>query len=103
LIFALPPPSNPTFAAPYTILAPGGIGVSRLARSADGRTSANPASGAASVGSVPRLMPGKKYTIASAPCEAGQMVGYRIDSASGLNLDFFQMTSPALGLFIEVV
>jgi glucan endo-1,3-beta-D-glucosidase len=80
---------------------PGGIQVSRLDRSANGTASASAVGGSAPVGSVPQLMPGNKYVIQSAPCEHG-LAGYRIDSTGGLDLDFFQMSSPALGLFIEV-
>jgi glucan endo-1,3-beta-D-glucosidase len=103
LVFALPLLSNPSYVAPYIMLSSGGIGVSRLVGPADGRVSLNSVSGSTLVGNVPRLTPGNKYTLASAPCETGQTVGYRIDSAGGLDLQFFQMISPALGLFMEVV
>jgi glucan endo-1,3-beta-D-glucosidase len=53
------------------------------------------------VGTVPTLISGNKYTIASAPCEAGKRVGYKADSLNGLDLTFFQTVSPALGLFLE--
>lgn len=58
--------------------------------------------GGKDVGAVPAIQPGNTYTIASAPCEAGQQVSYKADSLNGLDIDFFQMTSPALGLFMEI-
>ena len=103
LVFALPPPFDPKHVAPYTVSSPGGIAVSRLDRPMDERVSASSVGGSTSVGSVPQVMPGNKYVIQSGPCEYGQLVGYRVDSTSGLDLQYFQMTSPALGLFMEAV
>lgn len=103
LVFTLPLTFDPTYIAPMQINSPGGISISRLDRPATVRTSANSAAGGRVVGVVPALKPGNKYTIASVPCEAGQQVGYKADSLNGLDLSFFQMTSPALGLFMETV
>jgi hypothetical protein len=103
LVFALPPTVDPNYVAPYTFSSPGGIAVSRLDRPADGTVSASSVGGSSVVGSVPQLLPGNKYVIQSGPCEYEQLVGYRVDLSSGLDLQFFQMTSPALGLFIEGV
>ncbi|KAF2443499.1 glycoside hydrolase family 17 protein [Karstenula rhodostoma CBS 690.94] len=101
LVFVLPPTFDPTYMAPIQINSPGGISISRLDRPATVRTSANSVTGGKVVGAVPALQPGNKYTIASAPCEGGQHVSYKADSLNGLDLSFFQMTSPALGLFME--
>jgi glucan endo-1,3-beta-D-glucosidase len=102
LVFALPPLDAPGNTTPFTLSSPGGIRVSRLDRPVDGTVSASTASGAEPVGDVPQLLPGSKYMIHNGPCEVDQLVGYRIDSTSGLELEFFQMTSPALGLYVEV-
>jgi glucan endo-1,3-beta-D-glucosidase len=101
LVFALPPTFDPHYPSPYTFNIPGGIQLSRLDRPADGTASASAVGGSTPVGSVPQLMPGNKYVIQSGPCEHG-LAGYRIDSTGGLDLNFFQMSSPALGLFMEV-
>ncbi|KAL5419134.1 hypothetical protein PMIN06_005365 [Paraphaeosphaeria minitans] len=101
LVFALPPTFDPTYIAPMQINSPGGISISRLDKLATVRTSASSAASGTVVGAVAALQPGNKYTIASAPCEAGQQVSYKAESLNGLDLSFFQMTSPALGLFME--
>ena len=81
---------------------PGGISVSRLNNAANARTSTWNTAVGTDVGAVPAILPGNTYTIASAPCEAGQQVGYKADSLNGLDIDFFQMTSPAIGFFVEI-
>lgn len=101
LVFTLPSHLNLKYIALYTFLSPGGIRISRLDRLSDGRANRN-SGGTTDVGSILEIIPGNKYTIGSAPCEARQTVGYRIDSTGGLDLQFFQMTSPALGFFIEI-
>jgi glucan endo-1,3-beta-D-glucosidase len=101
LVFALPPTFDPTYIAPMQINSPGGISITRLDKLATFGMSANSAAGGKVVGAVPLLQPGNKYTIASAPCEGGQQVSYKADSLNGLDFSFFQMTSPALGLFME--
>lgn len=103
VVFALPPLFDPRYTAPYTLASSGGIQVSRLDQSVDGTVSASSVGGSTLVGSVPQLMPGNKYVISSGKCEYGQLAGYRIDSVGGLDLSFFQMTSPTIGLFMEVV
>jgi glucan endo-1,3-beta-D-glucosidase len=104
LVFALPPTFDSHYPSPYIFNTPGGIQVSRLDEPADGTTSASASviGGFTPVGSIPQLMPGNKYVIHSGPCQHG-LAGYRIDSTGGLDLNFFQMPSPALGLFMEVV
>lgn len=101
LVFTVPPAFDPTYIAPMQISSPGGITVSRLVKSSADGLSASSAARSDVVGAVPALQPGNKYTIASAPCGSGQQVTYRADSLDGLDMDFFQMTSPALGLFME--
>lgn len=96
LTFAVPPAFDPTYIAPLNIAASGGLSVSSLGKSVNAAIGANLV-----VGTVPNLIPGNKYTLASAPCEAGQRVGYKADSLNGLDITFFQMASPALGLFLE--
>ncbi|KAF1979201.1 glycoside hydrolase [Bimuria novae-zelandiae CBS 107.79] len=102
LVFAVPPAFDPAYIAPMQLTAPGGISVSRLDGPATVRTSASTVVRGTPVGAVLALQSGNKYTVASAPCEAGQKVSYRVDSLDGLDMSFFQMTSPALGLFIEM-
>ncbi|KAJ4289619.1 hypothetical protein N0V90_010948 [Kalmusia sp. IMI 367209] len=102
LVFALPPTFDPAYIAPMQLNSLGGISVSRLDKPATAKTSASSVAGGKVVGGVPVLQPGNKYTIASGPCEAGQQVGYKADSQNGLDMNFFQMTSPALGLFMEM-
>ena len=96
LVFALPPTSDPTYVAPpIQINSLGGISVSRLDRSATVRMSASSAPGGTVVGAVSALLPGNKYTIASAPCEAGQQVSYRADSLNGLDtVSYTHLTLP---------
>lgn len=102
LVFSVPPVFDPTYVAPIKINSAGGISISRLDKSATAGTSASLVAAGTVVGSVPVLQPGHKYTITSAPCEAGQQVSYRADSLNGLDMNFFQMTPPALGLFMEI-
>lgn len=97
LVFTVPALFNSAYTAPFQIYSPGGISFSRL------DSSASTTVGGTAVGALPAILPGNKYTIASGPCEAGQRVSYRADSVNGLDMDFFQMTSPALGLFMETV
>jgi len=81
---------------------PGGITVQQLATPAStAMTYVNVPSGQI-VGSVSHLEAGHGYTISTGPCAAGKTLGYRIDSANGLNLQFFQSISPPLGFFITV-
>lgn len=101
LVFAFPPAFDSQYIAPLQLNSPGGITVSRLDKPASMRTSAMTTPGGTVVGTIPNIQPGNKYIIASAPCDAGQQVSYKADSLNGLDVSFFQMTSPALGMFIE--
>lgn len=54
------------------------------------------------IGTVPLVEMASQYNVARFPCEAGQKVGYRVDSVGGFEADWFQLTYPALGLFLLV-
>lgn len=101
LVFFMPPPFPIPDTAPVHLRSPGGIAVARLDNTATiPRISANSVGSSTPVGTIPSIQPANQYTISSAPCEAGQKVAYQVDSVGGLTMDFFQMTSPPLGLFI---
>lgn len=104
LMFFVPPASPSNQIAPAHIQSPGGIGVSRLNNGpASARISTSAVGGTAPVGSVPSVQFGNQYRIGTMPCNGGERVGYQLDSVGGLVMDFFQMTSPALGLFMVPV
>jgi glucan endo-1,3-beta-D-glucosidase len=101
LVFFMPPHFPIPDTTPVHLRSPGGIAVARLDNTATiPLISANSVGSSTRVGSVPSIQPANQYTISSAPCEAGQKVAYQVDSVGGLTMDFFQMTSPALGLFM---
>jgi glucan endo-1,3-beta-D-glucosidase len=88
--------------APVKLRVRGGISVSRLANAPGPDVNAQSVSNSSLVGLVPMVSPASQYNIASFPCEAGQRVGYQVDSVGGLDMNWFQMTYPALGLFMQV-
>jgi glucan endo-1,3-beta-D-glucosidase len=88
--------------APVKVRARGGISVSRLAATPGWPFNAQNMGNGSLVGVVPMVLPAHQYNIASFPCEAGQRVGYQVDSIGGLDMNWFQMTYPALGLFMQV-
>jgi glucan endo-1,3-beta-D-glucosidase len=88
--------------APVKVVSSGGISVSRLANAPGSDLNAQNIGNSSLVGIVPTVAPASQYNIASFPCEAGQRVGYEVDSINGLNMNWFQMTYPALGLFMQV-
>jgi glucan endo-1,3-beta-D-glucosidase len=88
--------------APVGVRARGGISVSRLVDAPGSDLNAQNVGNGSLVGIVPTVLPASQYNIASFPCEAGQRVGYQVDSISGLDMNWFQMTYPALGLFMQV-
>jgi glucan endo-1,3-beta-D-glucosidase len=104
LVFYMPNVLAFSDLAPVKIRSPGGINVSRL----DSNIMATPEISTESVGStipvgtVPSIQFANQYTVTSMPCEVGQKVAYQVDPIGGLTMDFFQMTSPPLGLFISV-
>jgi glucan endo-1,3-beta-D-glucosidase len=88
--------------APVHIRVPGGISVSRLANQVPDEVSSQSVGSSSLVGVVPLVQTARQYNVASFPCEAGHKVGYQVDSVGGLDADWFQMTYPALGLFMLV-
>jgi glucan endo-1,3-beta-D-glucosidase len=101
LVFYMPPAFPFTDLSPVKIRSPGGISVSRLSnRVATPAISANSVGSAIPVGAVPSVQFANQYAVTSMPCEAGNQVAYQVDSIRGLSMDFFQMTSPPLGLFM---
>jgi glucan endo-1,3-beta-D-glucosidase len=101
LVFFIPPALPFIDLASVKIRSPGGISVSRLSSSvATPEISANSVGGATPVGAVPSIQFANQYAVTSMPCEAGQRMAYQVDSTGGLVMDFFQMTSPPLGLFM---
>jgi len=101
LVFYLPPEPHQWWQH-FALNSPGGINVSRLDQIATDKTTASNAGPSTPVGSVPQLSLGQGHPISSAPCEAGKVVGYRIDSQNGLDMSWFQMVTPASGLFMTV-
>lgn len=67
------------------------------------KINANSVGSSTPIGTVPSVQPASEYTIGSAPCDAGRRVGYQVDAIGGFTMDFFQMTSPPLGLFVVPV
>lgn len=98
----MPPPFPTPDTAPVHIRVPGGLSVSRLVNQVPDSVSVQSIGESSFVGVVPRVEMGGKYDVARFPCEAGQKVGYKVDSVGGLEADWFQMVYPALGLFILV-
>lgn len=99
----MPPASPFPDLAPVKVRSPGGIIVSSVGQhAASADISANDVGSSKLVGWVPAIEPANQYNIASVPCAAGQRVAYQIESIGGLAMDFFQMTSPPLGLFMSV-
>lgn len=98
----MPPASPMPELAPVKVITPGGFSVSRLANQVLGNVTAQHVGSSSLVGAVGILEPARRYNIASFPCEAGQRVGYQVDSIGGLAMNWFQMTYPALGMFMLV-
>ncbi|KAH6867948.1 glycoside hydrolase superfamily [Alternaria rosae] len=97
------PPSFPVpETAPVQIRIPGGISVSRTANQVPDTVSMRSVGNSSLVGVVQLIQPARQYNITSFPCEAGQRVRYQVDSTGGLNMNWFQMKYPALGLFMLV-
>jgi glucan endo-1,3-beta-D-glucosidase len=88
--------------APVHIRSPGGISVFHIANQVLNNVSTQNVGNSSIVGVVPLIESARQYNIASFPCEAGQKVGYQVDSVGGLEADWLQMTYPALGLFMMV-
>lgn len=80
--------------------APGGIEVSQLMIPASEDTTARTVGAARPIGSVGLLAQGRGHLISSGPCEAGKTVSYQVSAVGGLDLHYFQLVNPALGLFV---
>lgn len=102
LVFHVPPESQEWW-HPWHLTTPGGIVFSQLEVPATALTSADTVSGSTSgpIGAVNSLESGA-HLVSSAPCEAGKILGYRADAVGATDLQYFQMTSPAAGLFMTV-
>lgn len=102
LVFYLPASTDEWF-QPLQLRALGGISVSKLDSPATDTTSSSTVGSSSLVGTVGELAQGGQGNlVSSAPCEAGETVGYRIDAVNGLDLQYFQMVMPASGLFMTV-
>ncbi|KAI4671111.1 uncharacterized protein J4E88_009509 [Alternaria novae-zelandiae] len=102
LALHMPPPFPIPETAPVQIRTPGGISVSRLANQVSDTVSMQSVGNSSLVGVVQLIEPAHQYNVASFPCEAGQRVSYQVDSINGLDMNWFQMTYPALGLFMLI-
>lgn len=103
LAFHMPPASPWPDMSPVKLRSPGGIIVSSVGQqAASAEISANDVGSSSVIGWVPSIEPANQYNIASIPCAAGRRVAYQIESIGGLAMDFFQMTTPPLGLFMSV-
>jgi glucan endo-1,3-beta-D-glucosidase len=101
LVFFVPPAFPFEDLSPVKIRSPGGISVSRLDNQpAPQGISASDVGSSAPVGTAASVQFANQYNVGTAPCEAGQRVAYQVDSTGGLAMNFFQMTSPPLGLFM---
>jgi glucan endo-1,3-beta-D-glucosidase len=99
LTFILPRQSA-DFWTPFEISSPGGLNFIQLNNLASTTTSRCNVSDGVGVGRIDQLRPGQRYTVSTAACQAGQGIGYELESIGGLDLRFFQLQIPPLGLFI---
>ena len=110
LLFYMPP-ARPFFEiGPISIRIPGGIKVSLLkSNGADVSFGVNLGflnvrlNAGTQLGLALSVQLGNQYNVGSMPCPAGQRVAFQAESLFGLTADFFQMTNPPLGLFIQPV
>lgn len=101
LAFYLPLESHEWW-KPFTMRASGGIAVSQLMIPASQDTTARTVGAVRPIGSVGLLAQGRGHLISSGPCEAGKTVGYQVSAVGGLDLHYFQLVKPALGLFVTI-
>lgn len=94
------PPDDPDVWTPYEIYALGGASVHQLYLRVNENTTAQNVGGEAIAGIVPEIRAGMRHVIWDGPCPLGQELGYRVDSVGGLDMRFFQLEKPPLGLFI---
>jgi glucan endo-1,3-beta-D-glucosidase len=102
LALYMPPPFTMPEMAPVHIRSPGGVSVLRLASQVSNSVAMRSIGTTSHIGTVPLVEMASQYNVASFPCETGQRVGYQVDSVGGFEADWFQMTYPALGLFLLV-
>ncbi|CAN9355857.1 unnamed protein product [Alternaria alternata] len=102
LALHMPPPFPMPEMAPVHIRSPGGVSVSRLINQVPDTVSMHSIGNTSLIGTVPLVEMASQYNVASFPCEVGQKVAYQVDSVGGFEADWFQMTYPALGLFLLV-
>ncbi|KAF2710921.1 hypothetical protein K504DRAFT_375993, partial [Pleomassaria siparia CBS 279.74] len=101
LVFFVPPESKDWF-QPWHMNTPGGMVVSRLETIATKFSSSSNVGVSRTTGAINLLAPGQGHLVNSAPCEAGETVGYRADALGALDLSYFQLTNPPSGLFMTV-
>ena len=102
LAFYVPSLVDSSDFTPLKISALGGISVSRLSNQVSTEISPRDVRSSDPIGSVTSVLPGHQYNFPSVSCEAGQEVGYQVDSLFGLTMNWFQMTNPPIGLFMLV-
>lgn len=102
LVFYMPPVFQYPEMSPAKLRSPGGINISRVSSPINGDVRAMDIGTASAVGTIPALEPGHLYNIASGPCEAGQRINYQFDSIGGLDITWFQLTSPPIGPFLQI-
>ena len=88
----------------YTYSATGGLSAAQLKGVATKDTTfANQPAVEKALTSIPALVAGNSYVLASGACPAGQAVAYELSSTGGLTLNFFEDYNPSpLGLFMTV-
>lgn len=96
LTLRIPPAFDFPDFTPLHINAPGGVSVVRVDAETLTGSQTKP------VGSIASVGYNGQYNVASGPCEAGQRVGYQVESTGGLTMDFFQMVIPPLGFFLLI-
>lgn len=83
----------------------GGISVNELSSPATEQTTYNtvPKAAVAGIGSIPSVMPGNSYVVASHECNAGARQSFEFSSTGGLDLSYFQDYNPSpIGAYITV-
>ncbi|KAL9108836.1 MAG: hypothetical protein Q9227_006493 [Pyrenula ochraceoflavens] len=103
LVFLLPA-QDQLRTSSFTLSGAGGISVNALSSPATNSTTFNSVpSSSGTVGNVQSVTPGNSYVVASAPCAAGQAVGYEVTATETLDLEYFQDSDqPPIGLYVTV-
>ena len=79
----MPPPFPMPQMAPVQIRIPAGVSISRLINQVPDTVSMQSIGNTSLIGTVPLVEMASQFNVASFPCEAGQKVGYQVDSLSG--------------------